>query len=88
MREWMETVRDLVGPVVAELENEFVSEAARVLKSAGVAAMWKDAGVPEKELAVHPPAASSGVKHVVPNAAAYRDHMRVTLRIVCRGARS
>lgn len=87
MGELMETAKALVGPLVAELEQEFVADVARVLKSAGVAAAWKEAGVSAKELAENLYAASSGVKHVVPNAAAYRDRMRVALRIVCRGGR-
>lgn len=87
MSELMETAKALVGPVVAELEGEFVADVARVLKSAGVAASWKEAGVSAKELAEMLYAVSSGVKHVVPTAAAYRDRMRVALRIVCRGGR-
>lgn len=87
MSELMETAKALVGPVVAELEEELVANVAGVLKSAGVAAGWKGAGVSAKELAETLYAASSGVKHVVPNTAAYRDRMRVALRIVCRGGR-
>ena len=87
MRELMETAKELVGPVVAELEEEVVADVARGLKSAGVAAAWKRAGVSAKELADHLKAVSAGVKRVVPSAAAYRERMRVALRIVCRGAR-
>lgn len=85
MSELMETARTLVGPVVAELEKEFVADVARMLKQVGVAASWKDAGVSAFELAQTLYAASSGVKHIVPSAADYRDRMRVALRIVCRG---
>lgn len=85
MSELMETAKTLVGPVVAELEKEFVADVARVLERAGVAASWKDAGVSARELAQTLYAASAGVKHVVPSVTAYRDRMRVALRIVCRG---
>ncbi len=86
MNELLETARALVGPVLKELEEEFVAGVARVLKSSGVAARWKGSGVTAKELAEHLNATSSGVKHVVTTTAAYRDRMRVAVRIACRGA--
>jgi AcrR family transcriptional regulator len=87
LSELLETAKALVGPVMRELEEEFVAGVTRVLKSAGVAAGWKEAGISAKELAEHLNAASSGVKHVVTTAAAYRERMRVAIRIACRGAR-
>lgn len=87
MGELLETAKALVGPAMAELEDEFVADVARVLKSTGIAAGWKEAGVSAKELAEHLYATSSGLKHVVPTVAEYRERMRVALRIACRGAR-
>jgi AcrR family transcriptional regulator len=87
LSELLETAKSLVGPVMLELEEEFVAGVARALKSAGVAAGWKEAGVSAKELAENLNAASSGVKHVVTTAADYRDRMRSAIRIACRGAR-
>lgn len=78
------TILQIVGPVVAEMEDGVIADLARALRSAGVSAQWKDAGVTAKDLAQHLYTASCGVKHRVQTAAEYRDHMRVAVRIVCR----
>jgi len=75
-----------VGPVVRELHEAFVSDVGRALRSAGVAAQWKEAGVSAKDLAEHLSAASCGIKHKVKTLAEFRDGMRIALRLVCRGA--
>jgi AcrR family transcriptional regulator len=85
MGELLETAAQLVGPVVAELELGLVGDVARALRSAGIAAAWRDEGVSAKELAEHLHATSYGVKHAVTTVAAYRERMRVALRIVCEG---
>ena len=86
MNELFETAAQLVGPSVAEVEQGLVADVARVLRAAGVAATWKDAGVSAKELAEHLQATSYGLKHQATTPAAYREGMRVAVRIVCRGA--
>ena len=85
MNELLATSVQLVGPVFDELEQGLVADVARVLRSTGVAARWKDAGVSAKDLAEHLHAASHGLKHRVATHADYRDRMRVAVRIVCRG---
>jgi AcrR family transcriptional regulator len=85
MNELLETSVQLIGPVVAELEQGILSDVARVLRSAGVAARWKGAGLSAKDLAEHLHATSYGVKHRVATPADYHDRMRVAVRIVCRG---
>jgi AcrR family transcriptional regulator len=85
MAELMETAAQLVGSVVDELDQGLVADVARVLRSAGVAARWKEAGIGAKDLAENLCAASAGVKHGVTTAAEYRERMRVAVRIVCRG---
>jgi AcrR family transcriptional regulator len=86
LSELLETATTLVGPVIQELEQGLVADVARVLRSTGVAAGWKEAGVSAKDLAEHLHAASYGVKHTVATHVEYRDRMRVAVRIVCRGA--
>jgi AcrR family transcriptional regulator len=86
MSELLETATRLVGTMVEETEQALSADVARVLRSAGVAARWKDAGISAKDLAEHLCAASSGVKHAVATAAAYRERMRTAVQIVCRGA--
>jgi AcrR family transcriptional regulator len=86
LSELLATAAQLLGPVVDELEQGFSADVARVLRSAGVAARWKALGVSAKELAEHLSATSRGLKHSAATPAAYRERMRVAVRIVCRGA--
>jgi AcrR family transcriptional regulator len=86
MSELLATSVQLIGPVVDELEQGLIADVARALRSTGVAARWKPAGLSAKDLAEHLHAASYGVKHRVTGPAEYREHMRVAVRIVCRGA--
>jgi AcrR family transcriptional regulator len=85
MTELLDAATALVGPVVDGLEQELVSEIVRALRSSGVAAGWKDAGVSAKDLASTLYSTSLGLKHSLASPVAYRDRMRVALRIVCRG---
>src|SRR6266704_2912365 len=61
--ELLATATQLVGPVIHVLDEAFVSDVARALRSAGVAARWKEAGVSAKDLAEHLSAVSNGIKH-------------------------
>jgi AcrR family transcriptional regulator len=85
MNELLETAVQLVGPVADEVEQTLAGDVAKVLRSAGVTARWKELGASAKDLAEHLCATSYGVKHRVATLADYRDRMRVALRIVCRG---
>jgi AcrR family transcriptional regulator len=86
MSELLETAVQLIGPSLGEVEQGFVVDVARVLRTSGVAARWKEAGISAKDLAEHLYSTSSGVKHRVATAAEYRDSMRTAVQIVCRGA--
>jgi len=86
MSELLATSAELIGPVVDELESGLVADVARALRSAGVAARWKPAGLSARDLAEHLYAASYGLKHRVAGPAEYHEHMRVAVRIICRGA--
>ena len=86
MSELLATSAQLIGPVVDELESGLVADVARALRSAGVAARWKPAGLSARDLAEHLYAASYGLKHRVAGPAEYHEHMRVAVRIICRGA--
>jgi len=86
MSELLATSVALIGPVVEELESGLVADITRALRSAGVAARWKPLGLSAKDLAEHLYATSYGVKHRVATPGEYHEHMRVAVRIVCRGA--
>jgi AcrR family transcriptional regulator len=87
MAELIQAATSLVGPVLQEIEADFVSDIARVLRSSGVAARWKDLALSARELAEHLCTASAGAKHAGATSAAYRERMRVALRVVCRTPR-
>lgn len=86
MAELLATTVQILGPVFTEMEEGFIADLTRALRSAGVAAAWKPADVSAKDLAEHLYATSCGVKHRVATAAEYREQMRVAVRVVCRGA--
>lgn len=74
-----------VGDAVNESEQSLVNDVARVLRTSGIAAHWKDAGLSATELAQTLYAASKGLKHTAGGHEAYRAGMRDAVRIVCRG---
>ncbi len=83
MGELMETAVTLVGESVHELDRELVAEVVRLLKSSGVADAWKTRGVSAKELGETLLATSLGVKQQVDSSEAYRDKVRIVVRMVC-----
>lgn len=85
MSELLEAAKSLVGPRVAEMEEELVADVARLLRSSGVAARWKEAGLSAKDLAEHLHAVSLGMKHGASTMAEYHERLRVAARLVCRG---
>jgi AcrR family transcriptional regulator len=84
--ELIATTAALIGPVFREVEKAVVSDVARALDSAGVAARWKETGVSAKELAENLSATSEGTKYAAKTPAEHLDRMRIAVRIVCRGA--
>jgi AcrR family transcriptional regulator len=85
LSELMLTAKQLVGSAVDELEQEQVADLARLLRSEGVAAAWKDGGLSAKDLAEHLMAASAGIKHHVSEPGDYRARMRIAVQLVCQG---
>jgi len=82
--ELIATTFQLVGSVVCSFEETFLADLTRVLRAAGIAGRWKDAGISVKDLAEHLFAASIGIKHQAKTLDEYRERMRVALRLVCR----
>lgn len=79
------TTAELVGSIVRELEEALDADVARVLRAAGVAARWKDAGVSVTDLADLLSTASNGIKRTAKTPAEYLRRLRTVIRIVCRG---
>jgi len=83
--ELLATAAQIVGDTIAQLEDGIVDDLARALKSLGIAAAWKPAGIPAKALADHLYAASQGFKRRGLPRTAYLERMRTAVRIVLRG---
>jgi len=81
LNELLQTAGLLVGPAIAELEQEQLAELARFLRHSGVGARWK--GVTAKDLAEQLFATSAGFKHRVATAAEYRERMGIAIRLIC-----
>jgi hypothetical protein len=60
-----------------------VADVVRLLKSSGIADAWKTLGVSAKELGENLLATSLGVKRQVESSEAYRDKLRIAVRMVC-----
>jgi len=86
MSELMDTAAELVGPVLRDLETRLLADIARVLRTSGVAARWKDANLSAKDLADQLCATSLGLKHRAQTRDEYRSGMVVAILMICRGA--
>ena len=85
MDELLEASRALMGNAVDQLEASVVEQLARTLKAGGIAANWRDAGLSLKELAENLQLSAEGIKHRVQTAEAFRDRVRVAVRLVVQG---
>lgn len=85
MNELLEAARQVVGDAGDALTEEQVGDLARVLRTEGIAAAWKDAGLSAKQLADQLMNASYGIKQRTHTLDEYRERMRVAVRIVCGG---
>lgn len=81
--ELLEAATTLIGPLAEDLDRSIVTNVVRVLKTSGIAAEWKSAGMTAKDLAENLLATSVGVKHQASNTAAYNEKMRIAIRLVC-----
>lgn len=85
----------LVGTLIAEHEQRFVELIAKSLRSAGVLAAYKSAGVSARQLAETLYATARGLKHSAHSRSEFDERMAVAIRVLCcpwqgseRGARS
>jgi AcrR family transcriptional regulator len=85
--ELLELTATLMGPVEQERDAAVIADLSRALRQAGVVGGRKGGGVSPNDLAEHLFSVSYGWKHRVTTADAYRDAMRIAVRIACRGSR-
>jgi AcrR family transcriptional regulator len=83
--ELFEAAREIVGDAVNEVDDGLVTDVAKLLRTSGIAAHWKDAGLSANDLAASLHAASKGLKHDAGSQEAYRERMRAAVRMVVRG---
>lgn len=81
--ELFEAAREIVGTSITELEEGFVADIAKVLRGVPPGTGFKSADLTAKDAAQLLHDASYGIKHAVATQAAYRERMRVAVRLVC-----
>ncbi len=83
MSELMETAVALLGESIRELDRELVNDVVRLIRSSGIAEAWKAQGLSAKDLGENLFATSVGVKQQVATSEAYREKMRIAVRMMC-----
>lgn len=74
---------ELVGPLITEHEEQFVERVARALRSAGLSAAYKTAGISARQLAETLQATARGLKHSCATRAEFGERMGVAVRALC-----
>jgi AcrR family transcriptional regulator len=78
-----EASTSLVGTVVADHEERFLEGIVRELRSSGVAAAYRPAGLQARQLAETLNFTARGLKHSVASRAEFVERMRVAVRALC-----
>jgi TetR/AcrR family transcriptional regulator of autoinduction and epiphytic fitness len=73
----------LVGNLIAEHEQSFVDLVAKCLRSAGVLAAYKSAGLSAKQLAETLYATARGLKYSARSPSDFSERMAVAIRMLC-----
>jgi AcrR family transcriptional regulator len=82
---------ELVGPILARHEAQFVEAVAKALRASGVSAAYKPAGVTGRQLADTLHASARGLKYGALTREAFVEGMTIAVRVLClplRGARA
>lgn len=78
-----DAANELVGPVVARRDGQFLEAVTRALRASGLVAAYKPAGVTGPQLAETLYATARGLKHAVPTREAFVERMSVAARVMC-----
>lgn len=73
----------LLGPLIAEHEQQFVERVTRALRSSGLPAAYKAAGIGARQLAETLQATARGLKHSCTSRAEFAERMGVAVRALC-----
>lgn len=86
MNELLAASEELLGPAVAEMEEGVVANVARALRSAGVAARWKNGGYRRRSWPSCSTRRRCTGQAPGDDDGRLREQVRAAVRIVCRGA--
>jgi AcrR family transcriptional regulator len=75
--------QDLVGPIIAEHEEQFLERVTRALRSSGLPAAYKVTGISARQLAETLQATARGLKHSCASRAEFLDRMGIAVRALC-----
>lgn len=78
-----ETSTSLVGTAVSDHEEQFLEGVTRVLRTSGLAAAYKPAGLQAKQLAETLNFTARGLKHGVTSRAEFVERMGVAVKALC-----
>ncbi|WP_437668873.1 TetR/AcrR family transcriptional regulator [Sorangium sp. So ce131] len=80
--------KDLVGPMVAEREGQFVEAVAEALRASGLVDAYAPAGVTGRQLADTLYASARGLKYAAATREAFVEGMSVAARVMCLPGRA
>jgi AcrR family transcriptional regulator len=73
----------LLGPLLSEYEEQFLERITRALRSSGLPAAYKAAGISARQLAETLQATGRGLKHGCASRAEFAERMGVAVRALC-----
>jgi AcrR family transcriptional regulator len=73
----------LVGPLIAEYDEQFLERVTRALRGSGLPAAYKAVGLNARQLAETLQATARGLKHSCTSRADFGERMAVALRALC-----
>lgn len=85
LEELFSTTVALSGYAYRDIENRTLVDVSELLVNSGIAARWERLGASPEELAAQLLATSSGIRRRVSTVAAYRERMRIAVRMMCLG---
>ena len=75
--------QELVGPLIQEHEERFVERVARALRSSGLPAAYRSAGISARQLADTLNATARGLKHGTASRAEFGERFSIAVRALC-----
>ncbi|WP_437480007.1 TetR/AcrR family transcriptional regulator [Sorangium sp. So ce1014] len=74
---------ELVGPMIAQREGQFIEAVTRALRAAGLVAVYRPLGITGRQLAATLHASARGLKHSAGTREAFVEGMTIAVRVMC-----